>query len=485
MKDLRTIIYTQKEKILLFLIVVLSFFGILPFLLLCQYNVPGASDDLWHAMNMTNRSYFDAIWRWYYLDGYNGRYANAFFMLIPGRIFMKSWFGVVFPISVFISMFLSIWYMMRAVVPKETKLSWIFAMILLTFMVAAAPHIIQFYWYSGATVYVVPTILFFLLLGMLIRYFEDLNAIRIVILAILLFFITGSNENWAIVSMLTVFMFVFNQLLSKKLTTKQWIVCGLTLLFFVMIIFAPGSSRRLAAEPAISTRPNADLTGSLVMSVFHIAEYCNKWFLNFGSILLLFGAFLFNRVYKRNVLSKVHIVLLGALFLLILFSGILILLFSLGHFEPIRQRGLMPIFMAEIPLAILITVRLGEKIREKTTCIIQVPTYIQYCILLVGLIFVISSSVNIRNAYSDIISGNAKSDAEENLWMQNYLMTSEDDVISMPQFQHKSKTLYYLPIPTKNPSWDHWLVTTYFHKKEITIDNTISMDEFRKQHSND
>lgn len=483
MKGIYNFMCLYKNTIVLSCIVFFCLLAIFPFLLLCQYNVPGASDDLWHAMNMTHRSYFDAIWRWYYLDGYNGRYANAFFMLIPGRIFMKPWFGVMFPIFVFVSLYASLWYMLRAVLPKESKIAWIVSFVLLAYMVSVAPHVIQFYWYSGATVYVIPAILYFLLLGMLIRYFDNPKVIHIVAFAFLLFFITGSNENWAIVSFLTMFMFAINNLLQQKLTARQWIVCGLTLLFFVMIIFAPGSSRRLAAEPAISTSPNADLVGSLGMSIFHITEYCNKWFFNIGAMLLFCGCFLFDRTYKRPVLGNVHVILLIALFFIILYSGILVLLFSLGHFEPIRQRGMMPIFMVEFVLFALIIVKAGETWRKTTSTKVTVPTFIQYFILLIGLVFVISSSTNVKNAYSDIISGNAKLDAEENLWVQNYLMNSEEEEITIPQIQHKSKTLYYLPIPTKNPSWDHWLVTTYFHKKNIYVDTSMTMEAFRKQHS--
>lgn len=79
--------YSKLEnKILASIIFLLSLIVIGPFLYLAQYNVPGASDDLFHGFNMTDRSYFNSIYHWY-KDGYNGRFANAFFMLIPGRPF--------------------------------------------------------------------------------------------------------------------------------------------------------------------------------------------------------------------------------------------------------------------------------------------------------------------------------------------------------------------------------------------------------------
>ncbi len=482
MKTVFTYISNHKETLLLIAILGICLCGIMPFLLLCQYNVPGASDDMFHAINMTNRSYFNAIWHWYFVDGYNGRFANAFFMLVPGRFFMKSWFGVVFPLVVFAALYLSLRYLVRSFSSVSEKLTWVLPAIFFAFIVSYVPSVKQFYWYSGATVYTVPAVLYFFLLGILIRHFnENLTVKKMCVIGVLLFFIICSNENWAIGTIITVMLFSLNVLLEKKLSTKQWTLVGLAFLFFVMLVFAPGSMRRLDSESDVCA--NGNLLASMVLLFTHVGTYFSSWFCNVGAILLFGGCFLLRKYTKQNVLKNLSIQLLVISFFVILILGIFILLYSLGHFGPIRERGLIPIFVVEVAFAALILIRVGENLWNKLDGKVSISAYTQYCVIAVGLLLSISASSNVKNAYSDIFSGNAQRDAEENLWVQSYLMNSPVDSVSVPQVRNQSKTLYYFYIPGTKPSWEYWIAKTYFNKKDISVNSSMSMSEFRKANS--
>ncbi len=152
--------------------------------------------------------------------------------------------------------------------------------------------------------------------------------------------------------------------------------------------------------------------------------------------------------------------------------------FSLGHFVEIRERGLISIFIVDFFLLILIFSRILSAVRLR-----DFSANTKYVVLLIGLLFCFAESGNFKKASIDLLTGTAKQDAEENLWIQDYLMNSQETEIYMPQFQHKSKTLYFLSLPLDETSWEHWIATTYFHKKKILVDNSLKMDEFRKLHS--
>lgn len=466
---------TKKESIFVIFALILCFIGLLPFILLSQYNVPGASDDLFHAFFMDTRNYFSGVWHWY-VDGYNGRFANAFFMQIPGRIFMYPLFGKIFPLVILIGFYCSLRFLVNSFFSQKTIFIKILPIILLSYIVLFIPSVEQLYWYSGATVYTIPAILYIFLIGLLVRHFEtSLTIGKVVIIGLLEFFIIGSNENWMVVTFFTIVLFAINYLKKDSLTKLQWSIIILTIVCVLLIVLAPGSSGRLGAESR-DANGNGNIIASFVTMLFHTKQYLFSWY-SIGFLLITISIGLLISGQKR-VFPNLSIGFLILCFFVFLLVGIFIMKFSLGHFVEIRERGLISIFIVDFLLLIVIFSRIINQMNIR-----EFSSNTKYCVLLVGLLFCLSESNNFKKASIDILTGTAKQDAEENLWIQDYLMNSSESEIYLPQIQHKSKTLYYFSLPLDETSWEHWITTTYFHKKKILVDSSLNMDEFRQQHS--
>ena len=465
----------HKENVYGILSLLLCGGALLPFILLSQYNVPGASDDLFHAFFMNTKNYFSGIWHWY-VDGYNGRFANAFFMQIPGRIFMFPLFGKIFPLVILIGLFFAIRFLINSIFIERPFIIKVLPVVLLTYIVLFIPSVEQLYWYSGATVYTVPTILYIFLVGLFIRHFDtNLSIGKVAIIGFLEFFIIGSNENWMAVTFLTVLLFTINHLKEANLNKLQWVVIIMTCVFVLLMLLAPGSAGRLGAES--SDDNNGNILASFVTTFFNTKHYILNWY-SVSFVLLALSISLFTSCRSRIVLPNLSIGFLIASFFIFLMVGIFIMKFSLGHFVEIRERGLISIFIVDFFLLILIFSRILSAVRLR-----DFSANTKYVVLLIGLLFCFAESGNFKKASIDLLTGTAKQDAEENLWIQDYLMNSQETEIYMPQFQHKSKTLYFLSLPLDETSWEHWIATTYFHKKKILVDNSLGMDEFRKLHS--
>ncbi|MDD2634990.1 MAG: DUF6056 family protein [Bacteroidales bacterium] len=473
------------ENIYSIILVFFCLFVIFPFVFLTQYNVPGASDDLLHGWFKADKSYFDGIWSWY-SGGYNGRFANAFFMQIPGRFFLNVWFGKVFPLFLVSTLLLSIFFLFQAYSKKSSvRNNLFFSTILISFYLAITPDIHQFYWFSGATVYVLPAIFYFFFLGMQIRAIEtNLSVWQVILNILLLFFIIGSNENWMIIGFITSVLFFINPILLKKRPSKGqiWILV-FTVIFVLLVVFAPGTTFRMTMEGAETE--NADLFASLGLAAFNIFGLLENWFLNWGSIIAMFGLLVIvsHDSKQNNVLSPFSNKFMFYLLFILIFAGIFIIMFSLGHFLPLRVRGVVPTFFTCTIILIFLIRRLGqnEKLKSKITFFSRKSGLF---ILSIGMLLIFSSSSNVKNAYIDIFSGNAKEAAEQSIWVQNYIKNSSEQELYIPQLNRKTLTLYTFYIPENPNGWYHWSTAIYFKKKIITTDYNYTLDEFIRIKSN-
>ncbi|MFW5804973.1 MAG: DUF6056 family protein [Bacteroidales bacterium] len=475
--------YLTNNKILLFdiILVLLSLFAIIPFIYLARYNVPGASDDLFHGFYFIDKSYFEGITSWY-KSGYNGRYANAIFMQIPGRPFLNFGFGKVFPVITFLLFFLSLTYLLRML---TKHLSWrrtlLYVTMAFTFYLAYCPKINQFYWYSGLTVYVLPAIFYFLLLGILIRRFnEKQNIFSLLAVFILLFFIVGSNENWMFISVITIFAFFIISFIKKeKIKRTSWLILIFVIGFSLLMVLAPGTKHRIEAEGKALN--NAALFPSLSYAFFHIGEYLKEWF--FSSWFIFVVAFIFILPKKNKMpassVEKLNFPVGSFLFIFIIYLSIFIIFYSLGHFHPLRLRGMLPGFFVSTLLLLYLLYWLTkhplfDKIKK------NIPVTAIYTIVVFGFIMGISQSNNIKNVYDDIISGNAKKQAQQSKWLIDHIKNSPKDSLHIPNIDTKTKTLYSFSIDQKPKGWFHWMSSTYFNKTYLVEDKSQSLEEYMK-----
>lgn len=468
----------SEGNILFYLIILLCLFAIFPFIYLIQYNIPGASDDMAHGFLFIDKSYFDGIYTWY-TKGYNGRFANAFFMQLPGRPFLNTGFGKVFPFFTFTCFFASIFYLLNSI---NGKINWknnlFFSLLIFTYFLAFTPSVQQFYWYSGTTVYILPAIFYFVLLSLLIKNFnKKFSAFKLIIATLLLFFIIGSHENWMIIGLITVFFFIANSLLSKeKIIFSSYFILIWAIILASFVLFAPGTTHRMSGEGGVSG--NADLWGSLCHSVLYSGSYIKDWFLNIGFVISFIGLIFLpqSKTVKSDTLKEYSNILLLIIAFAFIFISFFILLYSLGLHVKLRLRGILPGFFTSSIIIFYLARRLSMNSRISSLTD-KISKNANYIIIITGLVLGISSSPNINNAYTDIFSGNAKEASQQILWLQNFINKSKEKELRIPQLNLKTKTLYLLSIPYPEDGWNSWTINTYFHKK-IILDTNITFEEF-------
>ncbi|MDR2009185.1 MAG: DUF6056 family protein [Bacteroidales bacterium] len=463
------------------LIILCSLSIIFPFIYLSFLNVPGAEDDLFHGFFYEDKSFFDGIFYWYQ-SGYNGRYANAVFMQLPGRPFMEIWFARTFPIVMICGIFCGILYLFDAVNRKDWKNNIIYSLLILAFFVAYVPDIHLFHWYSGATVYIVPAVFYLFLLGNFIKYFNKSSSFFYIVSSIILmFFIIGSHENWMIITLVTIALFFLNSILKKE--AIKW--HSLLILFFAVIftaamVFAPGTNRRLNDESTSS--PNRNIKEAIKYSFIHMWKPILKWYFNIGSLLCFLGVLCMPKKTTEKLKNFIPKGILFILFLFVIYFGFFVIIFSVTN-DNIKyfSRGYAPnFFVATLIILLLIykiswhpgIVKISQKLNKN----------ISNLLILSGFIVIFFISPNVLRAYSDIISGNARKETSENAWVQNYLKNCAEYSLKIPEFNRKTNTIMFFHVsPQKGDYW-YWLTEAYF-KKDVTLDHSITIEEFIKLNS--
>ncbi|MDR2963302.1 MAG: DUF6056 family protein [Bacteroidales bacterium] len=464
------------EKLLLSAIVITSIIILLPFVIISLYNIPGASDDMHHSFFNSNVNYLHGIWNWY-SSGYNGRFANALFMLFPGRPFMNIYFAKIFPISIIVFLIASAYYFFNALSSNKIE-NLIFSTILVTFFYLFAPSIVQFYWFSGATVYTIPLIFYLLLLGLYVRYFNTKRNIRFFILStILLFLVIGSHESWAIITFFTTLAFFLNVFFKgEKITKSSQILLVISLILMLSVILGPGTFYRLQGEK--TTYESIGLWASVYYSFQYSWSEVLQAIFNLPILFCVFALFFYKN--QKNTPCYFSEKLLSPLIVLLLFItffGCFIVIYSFGN-TAFRPRGIMPNYFASIicGLAIVYILKYTLFSTQRTF-----PKSLSYSFLFLGLFLGAAISTNFKNVITDIFTGRAQKESSEIVWLFNYIKNNNDQVVSVPQVNSTTQTLYWFNVPTAANGWHYFVVKGYF-KKGVLLDPTVSIENFIRNH---
>jgi hypothetical protein len=230
---------------------------------------------------------------------------------------------------------------------------------------------------------------------------------------------------------------------------------------------------------------NADFWASLSLAPFYISEFINTWILNWGTLISIFGLLVLSshKTGNAKILFAYRKYFWGYLIIVLIIGGSFILLYSLGHFVPLRIRGMVPTFIVVTIISLHLISICGEdeKVRKIAN---RISLKTGYYILVIGLILTFSSSANVKNAYVDIFSGNAKEAAFQSEWVQNYLKNTQSKTVHVPQINRETKTLYTFVVPENTDTWYHWSTAIYFKKDKILIDYNHEINEFIKIKSN-
>ncbi len=479
------------DNIIVIFLLSLVLFVIVPLVIISYYNVPGASDDVFHAVFQVKKNYFEGVYKWY-LKGYNGRYANAFFMQIPGRIFMYKSFAKIFPVVVMISMYIATYFLFSQYTTRSKK-TLLWSVLFTTYVLAYMPDLEQVYWYSGITVYVLPLIFFMFLLGFYINIYKQqvfvasqedteqqqylLSKKQKIAIGVLAFFTIGSSEIWMAIAASTTALFYLDAWLKqRKIKNVFFLPMLLAVIFAALIVFSPGTTHRLQAESDFVN--NGNIIGSFVTAFISFGKYFQAWFVQLGIGLIVLFVLVSKPLPKRvRLFSALSLPqLLGWFFIVLLFS-LFIVRYSLGHLEVVRERALVPMFVYASLFFLFLLYSYKTNVAAVLASKIKGLQIHADIFLGAGFLFLMVSSYNVQVVYDDLLRGKPELYESQVDAINKYIAQHEGDSISLPAFTCCPKTFTPIAIP-KERDWYYWPFIMYHKLDDITLNENITMEDF-------
>ena len=402
---------TKSTKILAGIIFI---YTILPFLILCIYNVP-LGDDFWYASAFKENGILGTQIKYY--NEWSGRYMATFLIstlnpLSYGYINLAFIHPFILISATVLSFKLLITHTIRFFA-LEVNTFLVFA-IMLFFYLNYLPDVGEtFYWMAGAYTYQVPVIFLFFYITLVLKILDSKSAIYITMYSLLsilcMFVIIGSNEVSAVyLTTFNIILLILNFKNSVRKLVPISIFLIVTLILFYVSIFADGNFARSVLFEKQSFHFLKASLHATARSVFVLVFWAPTL------LLLLLCIPGFSNI-KFNVSTKIPLLfkrskIFAAIIVLFTILSIFIGFFpSIYATNWIPQRAYTPIFVVFIivfTISVLFLINhfsVLEKLNNTLSKLVATP------IFLVILIIALSHNSNVMNAYLDFSSGKAAS----------------------------------------------------------------------------
>lgn len=449
-------------------------FTILPFLVLCFFNVP-LGDDFWYAAAYIEKGCVETQMQWFH--DWSGRYMATFAIsalnpLSYGHLNL----AFLHPLLLLLGTLLSFRLLINSVIDVfklELNKNLVLGLIMF-FYLNYVPDVGEtFYWMAGAYTYQLPVIFFVLYMNSLIHLFRSKTVSAIlknsIVALFCLIIIIGSNE------VIVVYLCFVNMLVLLGLfLLKRKLLIRFLPLFFVALalafamIFAPGNF----ARGALFEKPDFHVFKS-VLNAFSRGFFVIVFWLPTLAFLML----LIPNIYKIKIVdvlpSKVEFfikkraLLFGLIFLLlVLFVGFFPSIYTTKW---IPQRAYTPIFFVFTIIAVVLIFLAINKVRVFNELNKMLSAKPITSILLVIIVVSLSHNSNVMNAYVDLTSGKAISYNKQVKRTYQMLSTTEKDTVFVKEIDKKP-----LILPIRWPAKHNHLVNNeweeYFKIKHIEIE---------------
>ncbi len=409
-------------------------YTIIPFLLLCIYNVP-LGDDFWYANAFKENGLLDTQTKFY--EMWSGRYM-ATFLISTANPLSYGYLNLAFihPLILLSATALSMKLFVKQTVKffKFPISSALLFSILFFFYLNHLPDVGEtFYWMAGAYTYQIPIIFLFIYLASLLKIFEFKSIISIIInslvAAVSIFVIIGSNEVIAIylcgVNIIIIAVFFA---INKKWALLFFPLVIITLVLAYFMIFAEGNFTRADLFQKQSFHELKSGLHSLTRSVFVLFFWIPT--------LLLLLLTIPNITQSTIALDKIIPIVLKSKKVLIGFVAILIVATFVGFFPSIYttnwipQRAYTPIFAVFMILFIFLFFALNHYFPILNKLNNFFSTSKSSVIIILLMIIALSHNSNVMNAYLDLSSGKASSHYHQAINAYNKLnVASANDTI--------------------------------------------------------
>lgn len=326
------------KKITTFALSVFSFLGILKIFSIVPFNRM-AADDFGYTNVVTQMGFWKAQINWY--TNWTGRFTSTFLQTLFGTNMGSDGKAIIYSIVTIAVLLLAfLVFYSRFLGLKLTD----FKVILLSCVSVSALYVLtlnkkeDWYWMAGSVTYLWPII--FLIFGSSYLFIKKPKKIEYLLVFILMFFSGGGNETFALLTCLSLAVFIAYSLITKYFNKTLLTMFVASVLSFFVVYLSPGN---LTRSSGVASDPMS-VMGSLMYALQTGPGYLFTIVWNNSFILISLSvclAILFSTILKRQDLNledyfkKMFVLFTAPIFLSILymFPGFKVL----GRISPDRS----------------------------------------------------------------------------------------------------------------------------------------------------
>ncbi len=455
------------KSVFSFVVLVGSFFSILPFWVLSAFNQPSA-DDFVYAVTYLKDGFFTAQYNWYV--GWSGRYvASALLSLSP--VSFHSFTGYKLQSFLLILLLLyALYYTVGHLFEKESKRHRLtISMFVLFIYLYQMPKIVSgFYWGAGAITYQLGNVFFLFMSGSIVAYLKRKDKKYAITSFIALFLLTGSNETLMLLSDILLFISAFffyiygKKFRISRLRKQPYLALLLfaAIVFSLFVVLAPGNDVRLGLLP------NSHKLSAFHDTLLSAQKFVAQWILPVGVFSILMLGLLRKSDIAQNALFILHPLWAFLIVLVVTYAGFFPAHWSMGVPPPARTVNTIYFFFILTWLYFIVSLYHYYKG-------IDMPGYTYYLLTLAMIGFFFFPN-NIQTAYRDWLHGDARAyNAQFNTRYtrikQQTTVPQNKDTIRVLPLKIMPKTLYFNDLSVKPKDWRNKAYATYFKVPFIVV----------------
>lgn len=451
--------------------------AIVPLLALSFYNHPSPVDDYCYIDTVFKYGYFEAMN--FYYTGWTGRYFGI--LLNHSNPLVVKWAGGFKLLSFLLVLGLtgSLYALCKELFSKWSRwgILGVTGGIMLLFILKIMSIVEAFYWMAAFVTYTVPNILTLYWLTVMIRMYQQPNAMRQKLTAIfagfLVFAVIGCSEtNLTIMVLLVAGWFGYQLVIRRKWDNMAFFMVIVAVFSCYIFFTSPGNALRMNGNPE-----GRNFTLSTLQSLKKLAQLSIDWI--FRTPLLVFSILwiavlprLFDKYTTAIPYFRVPIWIVLLAYLGILFVQIFPSYYGIG-IEP-APRVINSVYFYFLlgwfySLSVVLYWLYNNQILGAQHW--YLPPSIKAVLALLILVSTLFSS-NLRMVYGDWLRGRAAAYDQELKARYAYIESTPGDTVYVPPLQSKPQSIY---LDDANPDPKHWwskCMGGYFGKKAVVLKAT-------------
>ena len=452
-------------------VLIIGAVAIVPFIAISFFNHP-SSDDYCYTVQSIKLGFCKAQLSTY--NEWSGRYfATAILSINPLAFGWMNGYKVL-PIIILTLFISSLFYLIKALCPTDISIKEalnITAVIAVLYLYRTKEVVSAFYWMAASTTYQLGTILAILSFASLSHLFvRDGKNKKLYFTLSLLFLVgtIGSNETiMFIVYLLLLAIFISNYLTTKRISHHLILILIIASFASIFVYAAPGNEMRFQHEAYISKNPEIrhNLSLSLSSSAMTAASYCITWLRNFTIIMFTVLYIPYGiRMSERTLGSNNPFSIRPALSL-VGFLIIFVLSFFPSYWATNRLEGrVINVIYLYFLIGWFFNVQVIIHYLNQKRIMFKGLSHISSVLIVILILIKLSTGGNIRNAYKDLIKGNAYRYDKEVSLRYKKIHNCRETICELERISDHPSTLFWDDITSDETHWVNQCVGDYFNK---------------------